>query len=105
MWSFKKKPYIKNRYLLIEAEQEVIRIFIRYLLKYNWEVNKNLKAKLFKRKNRETKYIKESYEKACEEYEKVGNVEFNLKKYSELQRENKEGKEMGKIKIFFKSSL
>lgn len=48
-----------------------------------------MKAKLFKRKNRETKYIKESYEKACEEYEKVGNVEFNLKKYSELQRERK----------------
>ena len=48
-----------------------------------------------RRKNRETKYIKESYEKACEEYGIVGNVEFNLKKYSELQRENKEGKSMG----------
>ena len=59
-----------------------------------------MKAKLFKRKNRKTKYIKESYEKACEEYEKVGNVGFNLKKYSELQRENKEGKSMGKIKTF-----
>ena len=100
----KKKPYIKNRYLLTEAEQEVIRIFIRCLLKHNWEVNEHLTLKLLKRKNRETKYIKESYEKACEEYEKVGNVEFNLKKYSELQRENKEGKEMGKIKLFFEKT-
>lgn len=94
----KKKPYIKNRYLLTEAEQEVIRIFIRCLLKYNWEVNKNLKAKLFKRKNRETKYIKESYEKACEEYEKayekMENKKFNFKEYTENQVENKEKNEI-----------
>jgi len=52
-------------------QQEVIRIFIRCLLKYNWEVHKNLKAKLLKRKNREIRYIKESYENACEEYKKI----------------------------------
>ena len=90
----KKKPYIKNRYLLTEAEQEVIRIFIRCLLKYNWEVNKNLKAKLFKRKNCETKYIKESYEKACEEYENMKEETFDFKKYMDNQRENKVENEM-----------
>lgn len=95
----KKKPYIKNRYLLTEAEQEVIRIFIRCLLKHNWEVNKNLKAKLLRRRIDETKYMKESYEKAYEEYEKayekIENKKFNFKKYTEIQRVNKEENEMG----------
>ena len=95
----KKKPYIKNRYLLTEAEQEVIRIFIRCLLKHNWEVNKNLKAKLLRRRIDETKYMKESYEKAYEEYEKayekMENKKFNFKKYTEIQRVNKEENEMG----------
>lgn len=55
-----------------------------------------MKAKLFKRKNRETKYIKESYEKACEEYKNMKKGTFDFKKYSEIQRENKEEKSMGK---------
>ena len=96
----KKKPYIKNRYLLTEEEQEVIRIFIRCLLKHNWEVNENLKAKLLRRRIDETKYIKESYEKAYEEYEKayekMENKKFNFKKYTENQVENNEEKSMGK---------
>ena len=94
----KKKPYIKNRYLLTAEEQEVIRIFIRCLLKHNWEVNENLKAKLLRRRIDETKYMKESYEKACEEYKNMKKGTFDFKKYTENQRENKEGKEMGKNK-------
>ena len=92
----KKKPYIKNRYLLMEEEQEVIRIFIRCLLKHNWEVNENLKAKLLRRRIDETKYMKESYEKAYEEYKNMKKGTFDFKKYSEIQRENKEEKSMGK---------
>ena len=91
----KKKPYIKNRYLLTEEEQEVIRIFIRCLLKHNWEVNENLKAKLLRRRIDETKYMKESFEKACEEYKVMKNGTFDFKKYIENQGENKGGKSMG----------
>ena len=91
----KKKPYLKNRYLLTEEEQEVIRIFIRCLLKHNWEVNENLKAKLLRRRIDETKYMKESYEKACEEYKTMKNRTFDFNKYTEIQRENKEEKSMG----------
>lgn len=86
----KKKQCKKGEYLLEEEEQEVIRIFIRCLLKYNWEVNENLKAKLLRRRIDETKYMKESYEKACEEYKLMKNGTFDLKKYTE----NKEKKEM-----------
>ena len=96
----KKKSFFTNRYLLTEAEQEVIRIFIRCLLKHNWEVNENLKAKLLRKRIDETKYMKESYEKAYEEYEKAyekkENKKFNFKKYIENQGENKEENEMGK---------
>ena len=96
----KKKSFFKNRYLLTEEEQEVIRIFIRCLLKHNWEVNENLKAKLLRKRIDETKYMKESYEKAYEEYEKAyekkENKKFNFKKYIENQGENKEENEMGK---------
>lgn len=79
-----------------EEEQEVIRIFIRCLLKYNWEVNENLKAKLLRKRIDETKYMKESYEKAYEEYKNMKKGTFDFKKYSEIQRENKEEKSMGK---------
>lgn len=96
----KKKQCKKGEYLLEEEEQEVIRIFIRCLLKHNWEVNENLKAKLLRKRIDETKYMKESYEKAYEEYEKdyekMGNKKFNFKKYIENQGENKEEKSMGK---------
>jgi hypothetical protein len=81
---------------LEEEEQEVIRIFIRCLLKYNWEVNENLKAKLLRKRIDETKYMKESYEKAYEEYKNMKKGTFDFKKYSEIQRENKEEKSMGK---------
>lgn len=90
----KKKSFFKNRYLLNDEEQEVIRIFIRCLLKHNWEVNENLKAKLLRRRIDETKYMKESYEKACEEYKVMKNGTFDFKKYIENQGENKEKKEM-----------
>lgn len=92
----KKKSFFTNRYLLEEEEQEVIRIFIRCLLKHNWEVNENLKAKLLRRRIDETKYMKESYEKACEEYKTMKNGTFDFKKYIENQGENKEEKSMGK---------
>ena len=92
----KKKSFFKNRYLLTEEEQEVIRIFIRCLLKHNWEVNENLKAKLLRKRIDETKYMKESYEKAYEEYKNMKKGTFDFKKYSEIQRENKEEKSMGK---------
>ena len=91
----KKKSFFRNRYLLTDEEQEVIRIFIRCLLKHNWEVNENLKAKLLRRKIDETKYMKESYKKACEEYKTMKNGTFDFKKYTENQGEDKEGKEMG----------
>ena len=94
----KKKSFFRNRYLLTDEEQEVIRIFIRCLLKHNWEVNENLKAKLLRRKIDETKYMKESYEKACEEYKTMKNGTFDFNKYTENQGEDKEGKEMGKNK-------
>ena len=94
----KKKSFFKNRYLLNDEEQEVIRIFIRCLLKHNWEVNENLKAKLLRRRIDETKYMKESYEKACEEYKTMKNGTFDFNKYTENQGEDKEGKEMGKNK-------
>ena len=90
----KKKQCKKGEYLLEEEEQEVIRIFIRCLLKHNWEVNENLKAKLLRRRIDETKYMKESYEKACEEYKVMKNGTFDFKKYIENQGENKEKKEM-----------
>ena len=96
----KKKQCKKGEYLLEEEEQEVILIFIRCLLKHNWEVNENLKAKLLRKRIDETKYMKESYEKAYEEYEKAyekkENKKFNFKKYIENQGENKEENEMGK---------
>lgn len=104
----KKKSFLKNRYLLTEAEQEVIRIFIRCLLKHNWEVNENLKAKLLRRRIDETKYMKESYEKACEEYKVMKKGTFDFKKYTENQGENKEEKEMkekGKRDIWSKFQL
>ena len=104
----KKKSFFTNRYLLTEAEQEVIRIFIRCLLKHNWEVNENLKAKLLRRRIDETKYMKESYEKACEEYKVMKNGTFDFKKYIEKQRENMEEKEMkekGKRDIWSKFQL
>ena len=91
----KKKQCKKGEYLLEEEEQEVIRIFIRCLLKHNWEVNENLKAKLLRRRIDETKYMKESYEKACEEYKIMKNGTFDFNKYTENQGENKEGKSMG----------
>ena len=94
----KKKSFFKNRYLLTEAEQEVIRIFIRCLLKHNWEVNENLKAKLLRRRIDETKYMKESYEKAYEEYKNMKEGTFDFKKYIDNQRENKEENEMEKNK-------
>ena len=90
----KKKSFFKNRYLLTEAEQEIICIFIRCLLKHNWEVNENLKAKLLRRRIDETKYMKESYEKAYEEYKNMKKGTFDFKKYIENQGENKEKKEM-----------
>ena len=90
----KKKQCKKVEYLLEEEEQEVIRIFIRCLLKHNWEVNENLKAKLLRRRIDETKYMKESYEKAYEEYKVMKNGTFDFKKYIENQGENKEKKEM-----------
>lgn len=92
----KKKSFFRNRYLLTDEEQEVIRIFIRCLLKHNWEVNENLKAKLLRKRIDETKYMKESYEKAYEEYKNMKKGTFDFKKYSEIQRENKEEKSMGK---------
>ena len=105
----KKKSFFKNRYLLTEAEQEVIRIFIRCLLKHNWEVNENLKAKLLRRRIDETKYMKESYEKAYEEYKIMKNGTFDFNKYTDIQRENKEEKkikeEMGKSDIWSKTQL
>lgn len=94
----KKKSFFKNRYLLTEEEQEVIRIFIRCLLKHNWEVNEDLKAKLLRRKIDETKYMKESYEKAYEEYKNMKKGTFDFKKYTENQGENKGENEMEKSK-------
>lgn len=77
-----KKQWKNGKYLLTEEEQEVIRIFIRCLLKHNWEVNQTLKPKLLKRKIYETKYIKESYEKAYEEYNIMQNGTFDFKIYT-----------------------
>ena len=94
----KKKQCKKGEYLLEEEEQEVIRIFIRCLLKHNWEVNENLKAKLLRRRIDETKYMKESYEKAYEEYKNMKEGTFDFKKYIDNQRENKEENEMKKNK-------
>lgn len=94
----KKKSFFRNRYLLTDEEQEVIRIFIRCLLKHNWEVNENLKAKLLRRRIDETKYMKESYEKAYEEYKNMKEGTFDFKKYIDNQRENKEENEMEKNK-------
>lgn len=85
----KKKTFFRNRYLLTDEEQEVIRIFIRCLLKHNWEDNEHLILKLLKRKNREIKYIKESYEKAYEEYKTMKNGTFDFKKYLEIQKAKK----------------
>ena len=105
----KKKQCKKGEYLLEEEEQEVIRIFIRCLLKHNWEVNENLKAKLLRRRIDETKYMKESYEKAYEEYKIMKNGTFDFNKYTDIQRENKEEKkikeEMGKSDIWSKTQL
>lgn len=95
----KKKQCKKGEYLLEEEEQEVIRIFIRCLLKHNCEVNENLKAKLLRRRIDETKYMKESYEKAYEEYKNMKEGTFDFKKYIDNQRGNKEENKMEKSKI------
>ena len=94
----KKKQCKKVEYLLEDEEQEVIRIFIRCLLKHNWEVNENLKAKLLRRRIDETKYMKESYEKAYEEYKNMKEGTFDFKKYIDNQRENKGENGMEKSK-------
>ena len=103
----KKKQCKKGEYLLEEEEQ--YQIFIRCLLKHNWEVNENLKAKLLRRRIDETKYMKESYEKAYEEYKIMKNGTFDFNKYTDIQRENKEEKkikeEMGKSDIWSKTQL
>lgn len=44
----------------------------------------------------ETKYMKESYEKAYEEYKNMKEGTFDFNKYTEIQRE----KSMEKIKTF-----
>ena len=80
----KKKQCKKVEYLLEDEEQEVIRIFIRCLLKHNWEVNENLKAK--------------SYEIAYEEYKNMKEGTFDFKKYIDNQRENKGENGMEKSK-------
>lgn len=59
----------KNQNKLTFGEQEVIRIFIRCVLKHNWEMNENIFFDFFgKPKTKEYNFVAESYSKAAKIY-------------------------------------
>ena len=71
--------------------QEIIRIFIRCVLKYNWEVNEKFIGNFFNNKRiEEQHFIKESFELAKEEFEKIKYKysEFDFEKYEDNNTEN-----------------
>lgn len=96
--------------------QEIIRIFIRCVLKYNWEVNEKFIGNFFNNKRIEEQvFIKESFELAKEEFEKIKYKysEFDFEKYennnteninsSHLKDTNKKLKGLDKFKQFLES--
>lgn len=87
-----QKKWEKNNELILDDElQEIVRIFIRCVLKYNWEVNEKFIGNFFNNKIiEEQHFIKESFELAKEEFEKIKYKysEFDFEKYEDHNTEN-----------------
>lgn len=87
-----QKKWEKNNELILDDElQEIVRIFIRCVLKYNWEVNEKFIGNFFNNKIiEEQHFIKESFELAKEEFEKIKYKysEFDFENYEDNNTEN-----------------
>lgn len=87
-----QKKWGKNNELILDDElQEIVRIFIRCVLKYNWEVNEKFIGNFFNNKIiEEQHFIKESFELAKEEFEKIKYKysEFDFENYEDNNTEN-----------------
>ena len=82
---------------LLYQEQEIIRVFIRCLLKYHWEYNASMVSslkflKVYNKASEQPEFIRETYEKAETIYRSLGNgdQEYNL-----IKRINERMKERG----------
>lgn len=104
-----------NQNKLTFGEQEVIRIFIRCVLKHNWEMNENIFFDFFgKPKTKEYNFVAESYSKAAKLYNEIFFDEDNDYIFSvpnESEKENKSCKEeviemekKSKVKQFLKTN-
>ena len=109
------RKYFDIRKSLTFGEQEVIRIFIRCVLKHNWEMNENIFFDFFgKPKTKEYNFVAESYSKAAKLYNEIYFVEDNDYIFSdpnESEKENKSCKEEviemeknSKVKQFLKTN-
>ena len=82
----------KNNELILDDElQEIVRIFIRCVLKYNWEINEKFIGNFFNNKRIEEQlFIKESFELSKEEFGKIKYKysEFDFEKYENNNKEN-----------------
>lgn len=91
------RKYFDIRKSLTFGEQEVIRIFIRCVLKHNWEMNENIFFDfLWKPKTKEYNFVAESYSKAAKLYNENFFDEDNDYIFSdpnESEKENKSCKE------------
>ena len=80
---------------LLYQEQEIIRVFIRCLLKYHWEYNASMVSslkflKFHNKTSEQPEFIRETYEKAETIYRSLGNgdQEYNLiKRINERMKE------------------
>lgn len=109
------RKYFDIRKSLTFGEQEVIRIFIRCVLKHNWEMNENIFFDFFgKPKTKEYNFVAESYSKAAKLYNEIFFDEDNDYIFSdpnESEKENKSCKEEviemeknSKVKQFLKTN-
>lgn len=109
------RKYFDIRKSLTFGEQEVIRIFIRCVLKHNWEMNENIFFDFFgKPKTKEYNFVAESYSKAAKLYNEIYFDEDNDYIFSdpnESEKENKSCKEEviemeknSKVKQFLKTN-
>lgn len=80
---------------LLYQEQEIIRVFIRCLLKYHWEYNASMVSslkflKVYYNASRQPEFIRETYEKAETICRSLGNGD---KEYNLIKRINDRMKE------------
>lgn len=104
----------KNNVLILDEElQEIVRIFIRCVLKYNWEINEKLIANFFNSKRiEEYTFVEESFKLAKKEFKelKYKYSGFDFEKYennntsninsNHLKAENKKINKMSKFERF-----